>query len=78
MPKDEVGTGADVQKFSIQNTKKTEMLLLKKSAVASVISPPGISHGEYDNDTFEDNKSVEYEAPKVVLVNDKSSSLLKV
>jgi hypothetical protein len=51
-------TGGDIQKIKVAKAKKPEMLLIKRSAINSIVST-GDSHRNYDNESFEDNKSVE-------------------
>ena len=50
--------GGEIQKVKVSKVKKPEMLLIKRSAINSIIST-GASNKEYENESFEDNKSAE-------------------
>ena len=62
-------TGGDIQKIKVSKGRKPEMLLIKRSAINSIVSA-GDSHRNYDNESFEDNKSVEG-PPRIETVPDK-------
>lgn len=62
-------SSSDIQKIKVSKVKKPEMLLIKRSAINSIIST-GISNRDYDNESFEDNKSLEG-PPKTETVPDK-------
>lgn len=62
--------GGDIQKIKVSKAKKPEMLLIKRSAINSIVST-GDSHRNYDNESFEDIKSVEGGPPWLETVADK-------
>ena len=62
-------TGGDIQKIKVSKGRKPEMLLIKRSAINSIVSA-GDSHRNYDNESFEDNKSVEG-PPRIETIPDK-------
>jgi hypothetical protein len=62
-------TGGDIQKIRVSKGMKPEMLLIKRSAINSIVST-GDSHRNYDNETFEDINSVEG-PPRIETVTDK-------